>query len=106
MMAEEAGQILSLEISLRRLFRTKDAVSGQQLRATIERNIRKGVPVLIELAGAYQHYTVVAGISEKRVILFDSCGYRWIAWRSCWANSDPAQGRHQIPHYSVSVFKI
>ena len=38
----------------------------------------EGYPVLCGFGGALDHYTVLAGYTERRLTLFDSSGYHWL----------------------------
>jgi hypothetical protein len=73
--------------------------------ALIDRHTRLGEPVLVELAGSYQHYTTIVGISDNRLHLFDSYGYRWIAAASCELSHGHARARHQIARNSAAVIR-
>ena len=42
-----------------------------------------GLPVLANVQGAYNHFTVITDVTEKRVILFDSDGLHWLQRRTC-----------------------
>lgn len=42
-----------------------------------------GWPVLANIEGAYDHFTVIRRITSKRVVLFDSDGLHWLQRRSC-----------------------
>lgn len=73
--------------------------------ARIERHTRRGEPVLVELAGSYQHYTTIVGIKDNRVLLFDSYGYHWIATASCELDHPRAEARHQIVRAGVAAVR-
>ena len=44
----------------------------------IKRHILRGSPVLVGFGGILDHYSVIAGYTEGRLILFDSSEHRWI----------------------------
>ena len=46
--------------------------------ATIGASVRAGSPVLVALGGALNHYTVISGISDQRLMLFDSSNFHWL----------------------------
>lgn len=73
--------------------------------ALIDRHTRSGAPVLVELAGAYQHYTTIVGINDNRLLLFDSYGYRWISAASCDLDHHHATARHRITRSSAAVIR-
>ena len=65
--------------------------------------LKKGRPVLVELKGAYNHYSVVVGINERSLDLFDSIGYRWIEISSCSIGNARVRRRHHINHAAMFV---
>jgi hypothetical protein len=71
--------------------------------AIIDRHTRKGQPVLAELGGGYNHYTVIVGMTANKLQLFDSYGYRWIAAASCELDHRRAVARHQIGRRSAAA---
>jgi hypothetical protein len=54
-----------------------------EIFAWIELSIAAGKPVLIRLKKGLNHFTVVAGITPTRLLLFDSCGHRFVKRASC-----------------------
>jgi hypothetical protein len=58
----------------------------------ITTSIRQNKPVLIPLMGALNHLTVIWGISEERLFLFDSGGRQHVRTSGC----DLKGGYHQI----------
>ena len=73
--------------------------------AVIERHTRVGQPVLVRLLGCYNHYTVICGHREGRLLLFDSFGYRWIALSACELDYRRARARHRIVRTSAMVLR-
>ncbi len=69
----------------------------------IDRHTRIGEPVLVELAGSYQHYTTIVGINNNRLLLFDSYGYHWISAASCELGHRYSSARHRINRASVAA---
>lgn len=61
-----------------------------------------GHPVLCGFGGALDHYTVLAGYSERRLTLFDSSGFRWIEQKSI-GSSDRCGKRHWLYADSARV---
>lgn len=55
----------------------------------------QGHPVLCGFGGALDHYTVLSGYSERRLMLFDSSGFRWIEQRSI-GSSERSGKRHWL----------
>ncbi|WP_016746575.1 hypothetical protein [Rhizorhabdus wittichii] len=54
-----------------------------EIFAWIELSIAAGKPVLIRLKKGVNHFTVVAGVTPTRLLLFDSCGHRFVKRASC-----------------------
>ena len=50
----------------------------QRAVLTIKRQLWAGSPVLAGFGGLLDHYSVIAGYTERRLILFDSAGLKWI----------------------------
>ena len=71
--------------------------------ALIDRHTRSSEPVLVELTGSYQHYTTIVGVSDNRLLLFDSYGYRWISAASCELGHHHATARHRIARSSAAA---
>lgn len=68
------GASLALESSLHGASRHRRSLALLSIR----RAISSGSPVLVCLGGALDHYTVVAGWTERRLRLFDSSGLHWL----------------------------
>lgn len=79
-----SNEILPVSLTVRPFGRNsgKSSVVDSVAIAPFKRAISKGHPILCRLGGALDHYTVVAGYSTHRVMLFDSTGLRWIKRRS------------------------
>lgn len=64
---------------LRRLQTGRTWTSRRHAFSAIEAAVEQGRPVLVYVGGALDHYTVIAGHAEGRLLLFDSLGLKWIA---------------------------
>jgi hypothetical protein len=60
-----------------------------------------GAPVIFELRKTYHHYTVIAGLSPSRVLLFDSDGLRWVERRALAMTPNCNHRRHYAPPASL-----
>jgi len=58
----------------------------------ITESLQQNKPVLIPLMGALNHLTVISGISDKRLFLFDSGGLHFVQRAGCGLKS----GYHQV----------
>jgi hypothetical protein len=61
----------------------------------ITRTISSGSPVLVGLGGSLEHYSVIAGYTDKRLLLFDSSGFRWLEINSVGL-SEGSSHRHWL----------
>lgn len=100
--ATEYGVAIKASHDLRALAQTD---WGMALRS-IKRAIRTGSPVLVGLFGALDHYTVIAGYTDSRLLLFDSSGHRWVHTMGCGFAHGGAQPRHRILKRSVTIFRV
>jgi hypothetical protein len=68
-------------LKLRRV--TVGAAESDRRRALlrVRQAIEQGSPVLASFGGTLDHYTVICGLSEQRLNLFDSSGLRWLLIR-------------------------
>lgn len=53
----------------------------------IELSLADQKPVLVSLEGGLDHYTVIAGVTPKALLLFDSSGQRFLRRSSCGLRS-------------------
>ncbi len=44
----------------------------------IRKSLRGGSPILAGFGGTLDHYSVICGYTEHRLMLFDSSSFRWI----------------------------
>lgn len=72
----------------------------------MESAIRGMHPVLIELSGVHQHFTVVCGYSASRLVLFDSGTLYWLTCRSCTVRTGQTRRRHIINPRSLTVLAL
>jgi hypothetical protein len=85
---------LALEPLPLRSGRSKPAGASEALRM-LKGTLFQGHPVLCGFGGALDHYTVLSGYSEQRLILFDSSGFHWIDQRSI-GSSERCGKRHWL----------
>ena len=78
----------------------------RELLRWIERQIDHGHPVLLVMWGAYDHYTVVAGVTPTKLLLFDSFGFQHVSRSSLAIRTLRATGRHKISRRSVSAIVV
>jgi hypothetical protein len=61
----------------------------------IRRMLQRRRPVLCGIGGALNHYTVLVGLTQTRVTLFDSSGLKYIHLRNVGSNEDSGM-RHWL----------
>ncbi len=59
-------------------------------------HLRRGRPVLLELHGRLNHWTVVVNVSDTRLTFFDSSGHRWVQLPSVGLVRGRAKPAHGI----------
>lgn len=67
--------------------------------------VSDGLPVLVQLNGAYSHFSVICGVTRRRVLLFDSGGQKWIQRRSCAIGKPDQPMRFWMNPQSLVVLK-
>lgn len=60
----------------------KAAISVARAIGIVRRTLISGQPILCGLGGALNHFTVLAGYSRARLMLFDSSRFSWIEQRN------------------------
>lgn len=103
-LAFKAAKLLRLPISVDQPFKTIEAVSLDTMIEIVRFSIRERRAVLVLLRGAYEHYSVIGGVTATRFQLFDSYGYHWISLSRCGVGDAPA--RHQIHVRSLTVLGL
>lgn len=99
-----ANAMLGTGIAQRMVFEALEPLRIRAALGSIKRQIESGHPVLISLAGTYNHYTVVVGYRLGRLYLFDSGPYRWIRTRSVGTETTYPDARHQLgPTGSIAL---
>ena len=96
MLLAEAGRLSGNRLRRVAILRKTKCSDLNGAVALIDRHTRNGKPVLVELAGSYQHYTTIVGVSDNRLLLFNSYGYRWISAASCELDHHDATARQRI----------
>lgn len=102
-LASKAMRLLRTPIVAHRPLAAVPAVTIELLIDTARAAIRSGQAVLVLLKGAYDHYTVVSGVSATRFSLFDSYGYRWVTLASCSLVGEGPARRHRLHAASLTV---
>lgn len=99
---EQLSAITDLTYRMRPLVRRKRP--SQPLPSMIHHAIDSNHAVLCWLTNTHSHFTVIAGYTPSRWLLFDSHGLRWIASRSTSIGTATAL-RHHIPQPSLVVLQ-
>ncbi len=94
---EQHGTALTVKQSL------KGSARHSRTRALriIQRSLTGGSALLAGLGGLLDHYTVLVGYTDKRLLLFDSSGLRWVEVR-CVGLGEGSPRLHRLYPDSLS----
>ncbi|MGB5864415.1 MAG: hypothetical protein WBG95_08940 [Sulfitobacter sp.] len=67
----------------------------------VQKFCASGVPVLLRLKGAYDHFSVVTRVTKGRIELFDSDGQQYLQRRVCRLEAGEPSGRFCVHPDSV-----
>lgn len=73
-----ASEMSGYRLCSRFILRGKPGARTATAMQAIKRQLQSNRPVLVMLWGAYNHATVISGMTPQRVHLFDSCGFKWV----------------------------
>ncbi len=73
-----ANEQFGSKLKVQRALKGTAPRSRRKVLEAIMAAVEDGRPVLVYLGGALDHYTVIAGYTDRRLMLFDSQGLRWI----------------------------
>ena len=100
-MAKAATTLTDIPLTVHQPFPTrathKKAFSDEIALETLTDALFEGSALIIELRGKILHYSVIAGVTPKRLILFDSDGLRWVELRSLTLTQRLGDRRHSAP---------
>lgn len=99
-----ASAMTLLRLKQVRPFAGCHSVRRRALLCELEAQVARGLAVAIHLAGAYNHFTVLVGHTERRLNLYDSGGCRWIGKDKC--GTSRSSRRHRIDAKAVTVFVV
>ncbi len=100
-MVAKAAVLTGMRLVARRVFASASKPSCEDIVGAMRSRLAAGSPLIIELRGVHNHYSVVAGLTPGRLRLFDSDGLKWIARRSLGVSTTDMSARHLIPPTSV-----
>lgn len=75
----------------------------KQAAAIVAASVRSGRPVSLAMWGAYDHFSVVGGISPTGWMLFDSYGFRRVKMTSLGVRHPHSWSRHRISLRSIAA---
>lgn len=101
-----AGEATGLLVTQHRPFERRARVSRIDLIAEVQRCLLREQPVMCELGGAYDHYTVICGYSPTNLLLFDSYGFARVAIAACGIQRAASSHRHQLDPKTLLVSSI
>lgn len=79
--------------------------SGASFKTILHDAVLTNGPVLFELDGQIKHFTVAVGITNTRLILFDSDRLKWMRLKSISMASEKRTTRYQIVEQSIVALK-
>lgn len=92
-MVEAASRRTGIRMRLERLYSPEPWNRQAAFEALEEEIVRMRVPLMLCRGG---RYTVVSGVTDSSVLLFDSGGAFWLAKRACGVPADCDGARHVI----------
>lgn len=96
-----ASNTLELSFFVKPLLSAKSTVTTEDVLKLIAERIKAGSAVIVCLENTYWHYTIIAGMSDSRVYLFDSDGMRWVERRSISLYQLRSTSRHCVSRASL-----
>jgi hypothetical protein len=105
-LAGEASRLTGVTIKLIFLLDSWPKPSSKAALDRIKRALRVGQPVLVLLHGAYDHCTVAAAITDQRLLLFDSHGFKWVSLANVGISHPRSNRLHQIPTTSAIALSL
>lgn len=100
-LTKAASKALELTFSAKPLLPAKSAATTEDALNLIAKRIKAGSAVIVCLENTYWHYTIIAGMSDRRVYLFDSDGMRWVERRSFSLCQSRSMARHCVSRVSI-----
>ena len=79
-------------------------VKASTFAKTIEGEVDAGKPVNVLFSGALDHFSIIAGYSKSRFLLFDSAGHKWVRRDLCQLSGGRGDCRHEIDKQALFVF--
>lgn len=99
--AKAASKALELTFFAKPLLSAKSTAATEDTLNLIAERIKAGSAVIVCLENTYWHYTIIAGMSDSRVYLFDSEGMSWIEQRSISVCQSCSTSRHCVSRASI-----
>jgi len=84
----------------------KIEVTQYNWQEEITAKIKNGFAVNLVLEGAYNHFTVIAGVSDTKFELFDSLSFKWVRKDNCCLRDKDNKFRHHINSKSLIAIGI
>jgi hypothetical protein len=101
-LAEHVNQCMGMSILVRKILRGGALSSRLRALQVVRRTMRTGSPIIAGFGGTHHHYTVLAGYTDQSLLLCDSSGLRWLAWKRVGLEG-VGERPHQLHADSVSV---
>lgn len=98
---KRANNLTSLSIAYEKI-----EVTQYDWKEKISASIENGCAVNLVLQGAYDHFTVVSGVTETKFMLFDSLNFKWVNKNNCYLKNSTGKKRHEIKAKSIFSIRI
>ena len=100
-MLKQAERVTGLPITASTPFRGKGRRQGGPSIKALEKKLASGTALMVFLANTLDHYTVVCGVTARRVYLFDSDGNHWLERSAIGMDGRRLGVRHYVPAESI-----
>lgn len=106
-MARAAEQTVGgIGVNLSPLLPGRSQLTTEMVLQRISERIATGAAIVACLEKTHWHFTVIAGLSERRIYLFDSDGLQWIERRAFGISAARSQARHCVPRSSLIAVDV
>jgi len=105
-MAKAAGQIAGFKFSAVQPLPGKSKMATDAALSLIAQRVENGAAFIANLENTFWHYTVISGLSNSRIYLFDSDGLSWIERSSFGICGSQVRARHCISLASLTELSL
>lgn len=84
----------------------KIEVTKYNWQEKISENIKNDFAINLVLEGAYDHFTVISGLTKTKFMLFDSLQFKWVNKSNCYLGGSTSNKRHAVNSKSLIATKV